>query len=60
MTVKELYEIACINGYENANIGLVTKDFQETNVKKQDLQFGFNYADSTGLEIVNKCLRIRI
>ena len=60
MTVKELYEIARINGYENANIGLVTKDFQETKVKKQDLQFGVNYADSTGLEIVNKCLRIRI
>ena len=38
MTIKELYEIACINGYENANIDLVTKDFQETNVKKQDLR----------------------
>lgn len=60
MTVKELYEIACMTGYENADIGLVTKDFQETLVKDQNLQFGLIYTDSTGLEVKNKCLRIRI
>lgn len=60
MTVKELYEIACMTGYENADIHLVTKDFQETAVKDQDLQFGLIYTDSTGLEVKNKCLRIRI
>lgn len=60
MTVKELYEIACMTGYENADIGLITKDFQETAVKTQDLQFGLSYTDSMGLEVKNKCLRIRI
>ena len=60
MTVKELYEIACINGYENADIGLTTKDFQDTDIKKQDLKFGITYADTQGLEIKNKCLRICI
>lgn len=58
MTVKELYEIACINGYENADIGLTTKDFQDTDIKKQDLKFGITYADTQGLKIKNKCLRI--